>query len=99
MTSGWCAWPCSGVRASLALFVFARRDGELVQFVSRAKRAWHAGVSMWDGRERCNDYLIGIELEGCDELPFAEAQYQRLLELVADLKRRYPISAELKYQN
>ena len=70
-----------------------RRDGELVQFVSCAKRAWHAGVSMWDGRERCNDYSIGIELEGCDELPFAEAQYQRLLELVADLKRRYPISA------
>ena len=48
---------------------------------------------MWDGRERCNDYSIGIELEGCDELPFEEAQYQRLLELVGELKRCYPIAA------
>ena len=81
----------AGMKVSAHFLI--RRDGELVQFVSCAKRAWHAGVSMWDGRERCNDYSIGIELEGCDELPFAEAQYQRLLELVADLKRRYPISA------
>lgn len=81
----------AGMKVSAHFLI--RRDGELLQFVSCTKRAWHAGVSMWDGRERCNDYSIGIELEGCDELPFAEAQYQRLLELVADLKRRYPISA------
>lgn len=70
-----------------------RRDGELIQFVSCLKRAWHAGVSVWDGRERCNDYSIGIELEGCDELPFEDAQYQRLVGLVEVLRGRYSISA------
>jgi len=70
-----------------------RRDGELIQFVSCLKRAWHAGVSMWNGRERCNDYSIGIELEGCDELPFEDAQYQRLTALVEVLRDRYPITA------
>lgn len=81
----------AGVKVSAHFLI--RRDGELVQFVSCSERAWHAGVSMWDGRERCNDYSIGIELEGCDELPFEEAQYRRLSELVAELKRSYPISA------
>ncbi len=70
-----------------------RRNGELIQFVSCHKRAWHAGVSTWKGRERCNDYSIGIELEGCDELPFEEAQYQRVIALVDVLRRCYPISA------
>jgi len=70
-----------------------RRDGELIQFVSCLNRAWHAGVSMWNGRARCNDYSIGIELEGCDELPFEAAQYQRLIGLVKELRGRYPISA------
>ena len=90
-----CAHPyfssISALRVSAHFLI--RRDGELLQFVSCTKRAWHAGVSMWDGRERCNDYSIGIELEGCDELPFEEAQYQRLLELVGELKRCYPIAA------
>lgn len=81
----------AGMKVSAHFLI--RRDGELVQFVSCTKRAWHAGASMWDGRERCNDYSIGIELEGCDELLFEEAQYQRLVDLVAELKRRYPISA------
>ena len=70
-----------------------RRNGELIQFVSCHKRAWHAGVSTWKGRERCNDYSIGIELEGCDELPFEEVQYQRVIALVDVLRRCYPISA------
>ncbi len=70
-----------------------RRDGRLIQFVSIAHRAWHAGVSTWDGRERCNDFSIGIELEGCDELPFAAAQYRTLNALLADLSRRYPLQA------
>ena len=70
-----------------------RRDGELIQFVSCLKRAWHAGVSSWNGRERCNDYSIGIELEGCDELSFDEAQYQRLIALVHELRGNYPITA------
>lgn len=68
-----------------------RRDGELVQFVSCDKRAWHAGVSRWQGRERCNNFSIGIELEGCDDLPFTPKQYRRLRTLLRTLCERYPI--------
>ena len=67
------------------------RDGALLQFVPCNKRAWHAGISHWGERERCNDFSIGIELEGCDELPFEEAQYQVLAQLIQVLKRRYAI--------
>jgi len=67
-----------------------RRDGALFQFVPCHRRAWHAGLSNWRGRERCNDFSIGIELEGCDELPFEEAQYQALTQLLSVLKRSYP---------
>lgn len=70
-----------------------RRDGELIQFVSTARRAWHAGVSQWAGRERCNDFSIGIELEGWDELPFENAQYRTLNFLLAELCPRYPLQA------
>jgi AmpD protein len=70
-----------------------RRDGELVQFVGCSERAWHAGVSSWNGRERCNDFSIGIELEGTDEKPYAAAQYTMLARLVRALKRVYPIAA------
>lgn len=68
-----------------------RRDGELLQFVSCDARAWHAGVSQWRGRERCNDFSIGIELEGSDHQPFEPAQYDRLNLLLRDLARRYPL--------
>ena len=68
-----------------------RRDGSLVQFVSCLRRAWHAGVSEWKGRERCNDFSIGIELEGCDDLPFEDAQYSRLASLIGGLRKSYPI--------
>lgn len=68
-----------------------RRDGELMQFVSCESRAWHAGVSCWRGRERCNDFSIGIELEGCDELPFENAQYACLNALLAALCAHYPL--------
>ncbi|HEX8987240.1 MAG TPA: 1,6-anhydro-N-acetylmuramyl-L-alanine amidase AmpD [Rhodocyclaceae bacterium] len=68
-----------------------RRDGSLIQFVPCDLRAWHAGVSSWRGRQRCNDFSIGIELEGCDELPFEAPQYDRLTELLAVLARRYPL--------
>lgn len=68
-----------------------RRDGEIVQFVSTAQRAWHAGVSSWRGRERCNDFSLGIELEGCDSLAFRVEQYEALARLIAVLTRRYPI--------
>ena len=69
-----------------------RRDGQLIQFVPCGLRAWHAGVSAWRGRERCNDYSIGIELEGSDELPFSEAQYASLRPLLSTLKRTYQIA-------
>jgi AmpD protein len=70
-----------------------RRDGELVQFVGCADRAWHAGVSAWRGRERCNDFSIGIEVEGADTVRYAGAQYARLAALIRALARRYPIAA------
>jgi len=69
---------------------FIRRDGELLQFVSCDRRAWHAGVSNWRGRERCNDFSLGVELEGSDEHRFTEAQYRALNTLIADLKTAYP---------
>jgi N-acetyl-anhydromuramoyl-L-alanine amidase len=69
-----------------------RRDGHLIQFVPCACRAWHAGASHWNGRERCNDFSIGIELEGADEVPYTEAQYRRLAEVTAALRRLYPIA-------
>ena len=69
-----------------------RRDGQLIQFVPCGLRAWHAGMSAWRGRERCNDYSIGIELEGNDELPFSEAQYASLRPLLSTLKRAYQIA-------
>ena len=69
-----------------------RRDGELVQFVACNERAWHAGVSSWKGREGCNDFSIGIELEGTDDQPYAAAQYTMVARLVRALKRVYPIT-------
>ena len=68
-----------------------RRNGALQQFVPCARRAWHAGASSWQGRQRCNDFSIGIELEGTDTLPYAAAQYTMLARLLKALKRRYPI--------
>lgn len=65
-----------------------RRDGELVQFVPVARRAWHAGVSSWRGRSRCNDFSIGIELEGTDDGPFEHAQYATLAPLLRSLGAR-----------
>lgn len=78
-----------GLRVSTHFLI--RRDGELIQFVSCARRAWHAGVSSWLGRAACNDFSIGIELEGCDQMPFEDAQYQCLNRLLAELHRRHPI--------
>ncbi len=67
-----------------------QRNGGIVQFVSTAERAWHAGVSAFQGRDNCNDYSIGVELEGCDTMSFETAQYQALVELMAELMRVYP---------
>lgn len=67
-----------------------RRDGELVQYVPFQQRAWHAGPSAFEGRERCNDFSIGIELEGCDSKPFTAVQYQQLAVLCCSLMETYP---------
>lgn len=67
-----------------------RRDGELVQYVPFGARAWHAGVSSWQGREACNDFSIGIELEGTDEIPYTDAQYFALTGLTRAISARYP---------
>jgi AmpD protein len=67
------------------------RDGTLTQFVSCLQRAWHAGVSCWQARERCNDFSIGIELEGTDFEPFTQQQYDTLNILLGILCARYPI--------
>ena len=67
-----------------------RRDGEVIQFVSCELRAWHAGTSEFLGKNRCNDFSIGIELEGCDEDPFTDLQYSNLSSLVRTLQCLYP---------
>ena len=68
-----------------------RRDGELVQYVPCDRRAWHAGRSHWQGRDNCNDFSLGIELEGTDHDPYTSAQYARLNELLAVLRQHYGI--------
>jgi AmpD protein len=67
-----------------------RRNGELVQFVPVNRRAWHAGPSVHCGRECCNDFSVGIELEGADEVPYAPAQYTALAALVRALRKAIP---------
>lgn len=69
---------------------FIERDGQISQFVSCLRRAWHAGVSSFAGRDNCNDFSLGIELEGTDDLPYSEAQYDALLALVQQLLAAYP---------
>jgi AmpD protein len=80
----------AGLKVSAHFLI--RRTGELLQFVPCAKRAWHAGVSAWRGRGDCNDYSIGVELEGADDMPFAEPQYGVLAELARALRAAYPIA-------
>jgi AmpD protein len=70
-----------------------RRDGQTLQFVSCDLRAWHAGVSSWRGRTNCNDYSIGIELEGVEGGPFEPAQYYSLARVLRAVSRRYPLRA------
>lgn len=77
-----------GLRVSSHVLI--RRDGELVQYVPFHARAWHAGASCHQGREACNDFSIGIELEGTDEIPYTEVQYERLAALIQLLQQTYP---------
>jgi len=76
----------------VAAHFLIRRGGELIQFVPCAKRAWHAGDSAWRGRERCNDFSIGIELEGSDDSGYTEPQYATLAVLARGIYERYPIA-------
>lgn len=69
---------------------FIRRDGEIIQFVPFHKRAWHAGLSEFKGRCQCNDFSIGIELEGTDDMPYTDNQYASLAGLVKELWQKYP---------
>lgn len=69
---------------------FIRRDGGLVQFVPCTRRAWHAGESTWNGEQSCNDFSVGVELEGADDVAYANGQYAALETLVSDLCARYP---------
>jgi N-acetyl-anhydromuramoyl-L-alanine amidase len=78
------------VGARVSAHVLIRRDGEPVQFVPFGERAWHAGKSSWQGRDACNDYSIGIECEGTDELPYEDAQYATLRALLPRLLEAYP---------
>ena len=80
-----------GLRVSAHFLI--DRNGDITQFVACGQRAWHAGVSNFAGRERCNDFSIGVELEGTDDVPFTDAQYDRLAELTGCLRARYPLRA------
>mgnify|MGYP006225676995 CR=1 FL=1 len=78
-----------GLRVSCHLLI--RRHGRLIQYVPLNRRAWHAGESSYCGRERCNDFSIGIELEGSDEQPFSDAQYARLIETTQTIQQHFPL--------
>lgn len=78
----------AGLRVSSHLLI--RRDGELIQYVPLDKRAWHAGRSSFQGCPACNDYSIGIELEGSDDVPYSDEQYERLARVTRTLMERYP---------
>lgn len=77
-----------GLRVSAHCLI--RRDGHIIQYVPFNLRAWHAGVSQWQGQERCNDFSIGIELEGTDVAPYTEQQYTQLVALSRAIMRQYP---------
>ena len=70
--------------------VLIRRNGQLVQFVPLHRRAWHAGLSYCEGRSRINDFSVGVELEGANDLPFEDAQYESLTKLTRSLRQAYP---------
>lgn len=78
----------AALRVSAHLFI--RRTGQTIQYVPFDQRAWHAGASSFDGREQCNDYSIGIELEGADLIPYTDAQYERLAAVTRVLQAVYP---------
>lgn len=74
--------------------LFIQRTGHIIQFVPFHKRAYHAGVSSFEGREKCNDFSIGIEMEGCDDEPYEEKQYDVLAQVTQTLMNHYPITLQ-----
>lgn len=86
-----------GLRVSAHFLL--RRDGRILQFVSCDQRAWHAGTSVWRGRENCNHYSIGIELEGLEGSSFEPAQYTQLARLLRALSARYPIDEAVGHED
>lgn len=74
--------------------LFIRRNGEIMQFVPFGQRAWHAGRSQFENRENCNDFSIGIELEGTDTLAYTQVQYQQLAQAVVAIMQAYPLINE-----
>ena len=76
------------LRVSSHLYI--KRDGSITQFVPLDKKAWHAGISSFKGRENCNEFSIGVELEGTDEVPYERAQYTSLIEITMFLMKQYP---------
>lgn len=87
----------AGIKVSAHFFI--RRDGALVQFASCDDRAWHAGVSCWRGRDNCNDWSIGIELEGIEGGVFERAQYRALARLLRALTSRYPLTEVVGHEH
>ena len=75
---------------TVSAHLLIKRDGSCVQYVPFNKRAWHAGKSNYQGKERCNDFSIGIELEGTESIPYTEAQYIQLAEVIDSLLKAYP---------
>ena len=77
--------------AQVSAHFYIQRTGQLIQFVSTQQRAWHAGKSQWCGRDNCNDFSIGIELEGLEDHPFETIQYEVLRSLIWDIQREHPL--------
>jgi len=77
-------------RLQVSAHLLIRRGGEITQYVPFDKRAWHAGVSSYQGRERCNEFSIGIELEGAEDIPYTDAQYRQLAAAITALLKTYP---------
>lgn len=81
----------AGIAAlKVSAHLLIRRDGQLIQYVDLDKRAWHAGRSSFAGQEQCNDFSIGIELEGTEQIPYSDAQYERLSQVTRQIMARYP---------
>ena len=97
----WDAHPYyQGIRGlEVSAHFFVRRCGRVLQFVSCEQRAWHAGRSAWRGRENCNDWSVGIELEGLEGQPFEPAQYRQLARLLRALSRRHPLNEVVGHED